>query len=343
VRIPFCGATYTGRSTNIDSARCINFYPEVGAGDEVKTEPILIGTPGTKVLYSFPLGETRMLYSVADKLFTVVGFYLYELFHDAATDTWRRSAKRGAFPEDTGEVLAADNGLSGTGTLGGNQLLLVTNKKGYIFNIVTQTLTDISSYANFPSSPTGVTYQDGYFVVTNDSMKFSVSNLFDGLTWGALAYASAFTTPDNIQVPVSLNQQLYIVKNQSTEVFYNSGTATTQGSPFVRVQGAVFPYGTPAPRSVAYGLNTIFFLANQGHSGTAGLAGVAMLDGYTPSLISPPSITYRITQMSNITDARGYVYLDEGHAFYVLTDRRRDPGIRPQYQDVARTLYEQPG
>jgi hypothetical protein len=49
------------------------------------------------------------------------------------------------------------------------------------------------------------------------------------------------------------------------------------------------------------------------------MVGVVMFNGYSPVVISPPSINYQIGQMSDVTDAFAYMYSQEGHVFYVLT------------------------
>lgn len=315
MRIPFCGQTYTGRSVNVDSARCVNFFPEVGAGDQIKMEPILVGTPGVKTFAQFPSGEIRGLYNYNGRMYTVVGDSLYQINKFGTYSLWL-----GHLEDTTGAVQFADNGVSSVGTIGGNQLFLLSNGIGYIFNRESGVFSRITD-ATFAGiqNPKSVTYQDGYFIVAEDSMRFYVSNLYDGTTWNGLAFAGVQATPDNIQRVISLNQQLYIIKNWSTEIFYDAGVPTTQGCPFARVSGGVVPYGTVAPNSVAYGLDTIFFLANQGHGSTSELVGVAMLAGYSPQIISPPSITYFISSLGTISDAEGYFYSDEGHFFYMLT------------------------
>jgi len=63
----------------------------------------------------------------------------------------------------------------------------------------------------------------------------------------------------------------------------------------------------------------MFFLAWQRAGDSSELVGIARIDGYTPKIISPPSINYRISQMSTKTDAIGYCYSEEGHTFYVIT------------------------
>lgn len=309
--IPFCGPSYEGRSTNFDSSRCINFFVETATDQTSKSPMMLVGTPGTKTLYSFPSGRVRLLYNFAGRCFAVVGSGFYELYSNG-----KYSARLGNIGGGGRDVYASDNGISSKG-VGGNQLLMVTNKSGYIYDISTNAVLPITD-PGFPANVTSVTYQDGYFIVTNDTMGAFSSALYDGFTWPGLAFASINATPDSVQVPVSHHQQLFFFKEVSTEVWYNAGTPTSQGFPFARVQGAVIDFGTPAPKTVVKGAGTIFFLANVRNKDFGNFFGVATLDGYNPQLISPTSINYRISKL-NVNTAEAYVYTDEGHIFYVLT------------------------
>lgn len=315
MQIPFCGPTYLGRSTNIDSERCVNFFPEIAAIGTEKTPIALVGTPGTKTFCELPSGEPRCLYNQNGKLISVVGNNLYHINSFGTPSVWL-----GRLEDSSGEIYVADNGVSDTGTYGGNQIMMLSNGIGYIYNIKTEVFSKITDTVFLGiKNPTSLTFQDGYFIVSEDSQKFYVSDAYDGNVWRPLAWNAAITTSDNIVRMVSVNQTLYAIKNWSTEAFQNVGVATTQGSPFSRVSGAVFPFGTVAKESIAYGLDSVFFLANQGHSNSSEFTGVVMMQGYNPVIISTPCITYKISKMSTISDARGYFYSDEGHGFYVLT------------------------
>lgn len=313
MQIPFCGPTYTGRSTNIDSSRSINFYPEVSENPLGKSQISLIGTPGTVEFLSFSSGNLRFMYKFVDRLFVIVSASIYEVYTDGSV-----SATLASFPDSVGEVVATDNGMSSAG-VGGDQILFLTGGYGYIFNVSTSVLTKITD-PSFPANVSQCTYLDGYFIVTADSMKFNVSDLYDGLSWGGLAFAAVVATPDNIVAPVELHQQLYFFKNVSTEVWYNNGTPTTQGSPFTKLQGTVIEYGTSSPKAIVKAGGTVIFLAN---TNKGEFAGVAVLEGYSTKLISPPSINYRI-ELCDIESAIAYAYADEGHLFYMLTFPNND-------------------
>ena len=224
-----------------------------------------------------------------------------------------------------GRISVQDNGVVSNGT-GGNQMLIVDGLHGYLYNINTNTILRSTSFTGanntgpsaFPVNPVMVTYMDGYFIVSNETMNFFSSDLYDGSSWGGLAFAGANGASDVIQTPYNLHQELYLIKEYTTEVFYNAGIATTQGCPFVRRSGGVFDFGTPSPWSVARGGGTLFFLANFRAGDVGEFTGVVQLTGYDPKIISTEAITYRMSTMYKL-DAFGYCYSSEGHNFYVLT------------------------
>lgn len=174
-----------------------------------------------------------------------------------------------------------------------------------------------------PTNPNFVAYLDGYFIVTNGTMSFWVSDLYNGLRWRPLATASVIAVNDIIKGIATLHQQVWFIKEYSSEVWYDASIATAEGSPFLRVSGAVIDYGTAAPGSIAHGANSIFFLASERNETFGAFVGVVQLSGYTPTVISTYAINYRISQLAGAStghaDAVGYCYSEGGHTFYVLT------------------------
>jgi hypothetical protein len=106
---------------------------------------------------------------------------------------------------------------------------------------------------------------------------------------------------------------LWIFGTESTEVFENTGDATT---PFQRIPGAFVEMGCASQTSVSKLGPSMFWLSRNrdGH-------GQVMMSqgGYTGRIISTPQIEYQIAQYSKIDDAIGYTYQQQGHSFYVLT------------------------
>lgn len=311
MQIPFIGPGYNGRSTAINTSRSINCFLE--AGDQTSKAPVaLVGTPGTNLWKRVGASAIRGMYVYAGLLFVVSGNVLYKI-NGSNTITLV-----GTINTNSGPITFVDNGVAANG-VGGNQVLILDGSYGYIYDHLSGTV-EVHPSANFPSPAITAAYMDGYFIVSGGNMGITVSELYDGSTFNGLAIAAAISSPDSIKYLINLHQQLFIIKDYSTEVWYNTGTATQDGCPFARIQGAVIDYGTPATHSVARGGNSIYMLANQRVSeGSGSFVGVIELNGYTPTLVSPPQIIYRMNQLSNVDDAIGYCYGDEGHLFYVLT------------------------
>lgn len=129
---------------------------------------------------------------------------------------------------------------------------------------------------------------------------------------GSLSYATAESSPDNIVALHSIHGELWIVGDQSTEVWYNSGAADF---PFARIHGAISNNGTVAPYSVQNNGSNLFWLG----SSAQGYGQIWSSNGYQPKKISTPSIDYMVEQLSTIEDAVGWCYTAEGHNFYCLS------------------------
>jgi hypothetical protein len=284
----------------------------MGAQDS-KSPAALVGTPGTVLFAEFPEGPIRMFHFMVDRCFVVAGASLYELYSDGTF-----SAPRGEIdaPIET-PIVSVDNGASSFG-VGGNQILMLVNGLGYIFNITTNVFTQITD-SNFPENAHQAAFLDGYFIVTSRTMAFKVSELYNGLVWPALATAAAIAAPDNIQKPFGSNQILYLIKDSTTEVWQDVAVPTSQGCPFAHIPGSLVNFGTVASRSVARAGDMVFMLGTTRVGDSAAYFGVVSLSGTTVQKVSTPSIDYRISHLSTLYDAVSYSYVDEGHLFYVLT------------------------
>lgn len=310
-RISFAGPTYVARSPGISLERSVNFYVERNP-QGAKGPESLVGTPGTVLWATVGSGPIRGKHVFNGVMFVVSGSKLYSVTTAGVV------VELGTLSTSAGRVSMQNNGLSSAG-IGGNQLIVVDGTSGYIYNISTLAFSTISS-AGFPANPVMVEYVDGYFIVFgNGKMSYAVSNLYDGSTWNALATASVLASPEGIQAVLANHQQVWFIKQETSEVWYNAGTPTSQGSPFSRIPGSILDLGTPAPWSVVRGDGGIFLLGNMRVGGVAGLAGVMKIDGMVPKIISTTAINYQIQRLSTVSDAFGYCYTSEGHTFYVLT------------------------
>ena len=305
------GPGYLGRSSNVNASRCVNLYPELNPQDS-KSVGSLVGTPGTLLYVDTLLPNLRgmhyfnnLIYFVAgDKLYSVnsAGFVMQIIDSGTGIQVTLATA--------TGPVSMADNGMYSVGGAVANQLVLVDGINTHCVNV--STLATVS----FPYPANTVCFIGGYFVIDIAGAQWRVSDLYDGTTWPGLYISTADASPDNLMTVVNNHNELWLIGEYTTEIWYQSGTGNP---PFARQGGGVIDYGTNAPYSVAKGSNTLFWLVNQRNGEAGEFIGVGMISGYGIEIISPQAINDQISRYAVTSDAFAYCYADRGHEFYVLT------------------------
>ena len=307
VAIPFVGPTYTSRSTTLDAQRCINLYLEEDQGQGGKSSPAaLYGTPGLTERYAltFPQGSVakpiRALFtSTRDgRLFVIAGSGVFGIL---ANGTVIEPASTKLLQTSSGPVSITDNAL---------EMYITDGTAGYIFNYSADTLTTITDPDYLGPGP--ATTQDSYFVtIRPDSDQFFISGLNDGLNYAAADVTSADGKPDKAVGIASDQRLLWIFKQQSIQVFYNSGNADF---PFEEIQGGFLDVGAVNPWSIQALQNTMVWLGE-----TARGEGIVYASqGFIPTRISTHAIELIIRTWADLTQCRSYTYEDEGHTFYVL-------------------------
>jgi hypothetical protein len=201
----------------------------------------------------------------------------------------------------TGPVSMVDNGT---------QIFIATNPNGYIFNTSTNVFAQITD-PDFPGAVT-VAYLDGYFIFNPpNSQRFYLTALLDGTSVDPLDFASAEGSSDGLVALIVDHRELWLFGTDSIEVWYDAGLSDF---PFVRIQGAFNELGCAAPYSVAKLDNGLFWLG----SDARGKGIVYRAEGYTGKRMSTHAVEWQIQQYGDISDAIGYTYQQDGHAFYVL-------------------------
>ena len=297
MRIPFNGPAYKTESVNQSAQRCVNLYLEA-TEQGGKTQSTLYRTPGKVLRKSLGNADpVRQMLAFGDYLYIVCGFVAYRL------TTGYVSTSLGSIGTRSGYVSMACNG---------SQVMIVDGVSGWIIDIATATLTQITD-PDFPNGVTWVRYFDGYFIVGgNDTKQFFYSALNDGTSWDALDFQSAEADPGNIIAGEVDHRELMIFGDNGVETFIDSGNAD---APFQRAGNAYVETGCAAVASVAKLDNSVFFLGRD----RRGDGIVYRMNGYTPARISDFGIENAIRQYSVISDAIGFGYHQNGHAFYVLT------------------------
>jgi hypothetical protein len=298
MKSPILGSAYVARSVNAAANRMVNLFPEVVP--EAGMEPAYLQRcPGLKLQATVGTGPIRGLWAHqtrGEDYYVVSGFEVYKM-----TSLNGTPVKLGDVT-GTGPVSIADNGT---------QIFFACNPDAFIYDESNDTFSQITD-PDFPGAVT-VGYLDGYFVFNEpDSQKIWVTQLYDGFQVDPLDFASAEGSPDGVVGILVDHRECWVFGTDSTEVWYNAGGADF---PLAPIQGAFNEIGCAAPHSIAKMDNTVFWLG----ADARGQGIIYRATGYTAQRISTHAVEWRIQSYLDMSDAVGYTYQQDGHAFYVLS------------------------
>lgn len=293
MQTPILGQSYVLRSPNAADNRMVNLYPEIIV-EGGKQPAYLTRAPGLRRLATLNDGPVRGLWQTGSYGYAVSGNSFYRI-----NSSWQATSV--GTVAGFGPVSMADNGV---------QIFIAANPYGYVYNIDANTLTQIDD-PDYPGAVT-VGFLDGYFIFNEpNSQRFWITSLYDGSNIDALDFASAEGSPDGLVAVAVDHREAWMFGTNSVEVWYDSGATDF---PFERIQGAYNEIGCVAAYSVAKLDNGLFWLG----ADARGRGIVYRANGYTGQRISTHAVEWAIQQYSNISDAIGYTYQQDGHAFYVL-------------------------
>lgn len=322
VDLPLYTGGYKSDSPWLSSFGCTNLYPEpiTGEAGTMTTmmglqgmafkggqtmyggpgEIALIGTPGLKLITNFGTGPHRGAIVHKNNLYVVVSSSVYKY------DIFGTKTLIGTLTTTTAPV-----SMSSNGTLG-NQLTIVDGQKLWVWNDTT--FTDYTASLNLPN-PIKTEMIEGYTIVAfANSQEFQLSNLYDSTTWNALQFATAELAPGNLLAMIKYNRQLWLLCENDTEVWYNSGNDV----PFDHIPNGLIEWGILAPNSIAssgnYGL--LWLSKNKYGQGEVVQSDTS---SFTAKSITPRTLLSIWRTYVKLDDAIGFCYQEHGHLFYVLT------------------------
>lgn len=292
-----CGPTYQAYSQNAAAERCINLFPQTMERPGAKSQLVLLNTPGLRSFATITDAPVRGLYAQDGRLFAVAGVKLVEVLANGT------SSELGTVAASSDPAVFASNGARG------NQLMVVSGGKGYIYNLSTGVFAQITD-AQFSNGSIGCGYIDGYFInVTSD--RFQISDLLDGTAWGADVFQRAGAS-EAIRGFIVDHELAWLIGHLRTEVLYDSGNASF---PFEPVPGVFLEYGLGAAYALCRLGDSIAWLVEDERGGRQ----VVRNQGYNAVPISNAAIDAMLTALSSVTDARMFSYQLLGHTFAVLT------------------------
>lgn len=290
MRVPLFGIGRQGKTPVVTAKVLQNFFVEYRPQGEY-TQVVAHGFPGLDRFLSF--GDTKvrgqpLAVEQNDLLYCVHRGVLKEVNNAGVVND------RGMLDTVQGPVMMAHDG---------SRIVIIDGTFGYQYDIATTTLTKITD-SDFPSSPTSVTWQDGFFIVGFDDGKFYIST--DGLTWDALDFTEADSNPDRLVRIYSDHGEVIAFGDISTEFYANTGI---NDFPFRKISGADQEWGLAARDSVVKLGNSVALLCKN----RLGQVMIGRLSGHAIEPISTPDIDTAINKFAVKSDCTAHSYLLDGH------------------------------
>ena len=297
----------------------------VGSGVTTGTIITALGS-GTLISYTITTAGTG--YALNDTITVLGGVYGTTPITFTVASIGGSGAVTGLTTTNSGQYTSTPISPATTSTSGSGTGLTLTLTFGtgtgttgnYVVNR-TQTVSSETMYAlrftTIPSTDgaftggTIVDVVDNYFVYNKpNTQQWAASNILSPVT-NPLSFASKFTGPDNLVSIIVDHGQVYLLGENTSEVWSDVGTYPF---PFQRIPGSSSQHGISAPFSMARIGNSFAYLSKN----TRGQAEIVMMNGYFPTRISTHAVENTLLDQY-IGDAVAYTYQLEGHETYVIS------------------------
>jgi len=288
--IPCIGPSYHLDDRKAAVQTAINCYLEQVEGLGETRVLNQVSTPGLALYLSLG-AEVRGERNVEGRWFVVAGNTLFEIVSGAAVSRATLSSASGAV------------GMSHNNT----QLVIVAGVDGYVFNLNTNTLAQITS-AGWRGSKT-VGFIDGYTIfVAPDTDQFYITAIDDASTLDALDFSSADAQPDNIVAALVSHRELILLGAYTTEIWVDSGGGLF---PFERYNSAQIDVGCVGTGACIVAADSVFWIGQT----RRGSGIVYQMAGHSPSRVSTRAIEQMLAKSTDISAATMWTYQVDGHEF----------------------------
>jgi len=295
MRFPhFIGGTYRSGSKIADDSVTINLYPELMESQSAKAPIVMYSTPGFQDFASAAENPVRQLWAEDGRCFSVIGGQLYELYADQTITS------RGSVSNDNLPATISTNGD------GGQQLFITSGDVGYGYDLATDTLTSVLTDVTF-----GGFLSSRFLALDAETSTLKISDQLSTVFDPTQIVQRTIGSDKWISMIVN-NREIWLFGSRTSEVWYDAGLSPF---PFAPVPGAYIQVGIKAPYSCARLASTVVWLGENEN----GASVVYRANGYSPERISDHAMETEIQQYTVTSDARAWVYEEDGHPFYVLT------------------------
>lgn len=308
----FVGPSYEAPSIYQSDQECINFYLEIdpNKGQGSRGAIALYPTPGLVEVAQLPPGEVRAMFP----LHGTIPFIMIVICADQVykIDEAYNATLIGTIDTTTGPCQISYNRSPTDGIFA----FIVDGLERYYYVPATDTFTEIP-YTDGPWR--GASCCD---VIDN----YNIYNEVGTNNWACTDISSPYSTnayygtkdgePDPIICVIADHRQVYLMGDQTTEVWVDVGSQISGLTtfPFARISGTMLQHGCAAFNSVWQFEEQIMFVSQDAR----GQGVIGAIQGYTFVRLSNHAVEQTLMNVK-LSDAVAYTYRLEGHEFYVVT------------------------
>ena len=294
-------------NSRMSRANFVNCYIEVNSsGDFVRIRR----ANGLRQEFEVGSGPIRGFFVIRNFIFVVSGPELYRI--DSLGVVTGPIPVDNAPPNDLGGVDSKVS-MDANGT-DENQLMIVSEQQGFIYDTDTELLTHITD-PNFFADRSVTSLNQIFWTNKPNSNEIVGSETANGLVWPPLRFASAEQNPDVLRFVTSKRSALWLMGSRTIEKWQVD--VNDVNVPVRPILGATIPRGVGSPDSVEVWEDSIFFLADD--------FTVWMIQGSSPQKISDLNLEYAIKGDGQLPPyqaperARAFFMDHPVHKHYVLT------------------------
>jgi len=314
------GPSYTLRTANYDAQRTINMFPEMNELQTGKEQEVaqLVSVPGQILVDMLPKSPIRALYFTSfGYIVCVAGNTVYYLNSPDKGLTWTNPTVIADLTTSTGPVCISDgipnylNGVANTGMV--NQVVVVDGSNyGVVFEEGTTNAIQLNN-GNSYNGASFVTFQDGFFIFTQNSQSPTVFFAADPLNISDLDEVTVNLGPDYVSRVISDHDILWFFGGRSSSVWQNTGGSLSSNI-FQQIPGSYAEGGCAFPQTIAKCSGQLMWL----QSDERGFGQVFQGAGYRGVRVSNHAVETWIQSFADLSGATAWTYQDGGHSFYAL-------------------------
>lgn len=293
--IPLPLGSYRLAAPAASCRQLVNCHAESAPPEAPRGQPaILCRSPGIASLADTEENEVRGFTKLGDTLFACAGDAVYSV-SEGGTAT----ALTGTAVSGNGAVRMTNNGTD----------IVIAPGNGEAFSSDGSTVAQITD-PEFTADGGGAdpAFIDGFVAFRRPGAATFINSGLGDLTFAGLDIATAEGAPGNLIGLIANNRELVMVKEASTELWYNAGNPT--GSPFARSPDGFKELGCAASLSLCAQDNSPFMLASD--RTFRRLTRVWQR-------VSQHGVESVVQRMATISDCLALPYSLEGHLFIAFT------------------------